>query len=58
MEFPKDNIPCIGGSWIVKRDLVKNQDWDGIKAMTADARRIVEKGDKHVQTRGSVETKG
>ena len=26
------HIPCIGGSWIVKKELVDNEDWSGISA--------------------------
>ena len=44
----EDNIPCIGGSWIVKKELVKNEDWHGITAMAADVRKIVEKGETYV----------
>jgi len=38
----EDNIPCIGGSWIVKKDLVMNEDWDGITARATDVRKILE----------------
>ena len=35
----EDFIPCIGGSWIVKKDLVVNEDWDGITARAQDVGR-------------------
>ncbi|CAA6679629.1 MULTISPECIES: bifunctional 4-hydroxy-2-oxoglutarate aldolase/2-dehydro-3-deoxy-phosphogluconate aldolase [unclassified Lentimonas] len=28
----EDNVPCIGGSWIVQQDLVDQEDWAGITA--------------------------
>lgn len=30
------NVPAIGGSWIVKKELVENEDWAGITARAAD----------------------
>ena len=30
------NVPAIGGSWIVKQDLVASEDWDGITTRAAD----------------------
>jgi len=35
----QSNVPAVGGSWIVKKELVDNEDWDGI---TASARRAIE----------------
>lgn len=32
----EDNVPTIGGSWIVKKELVNNGDWSGITARAAD----------------------
>lgn len=34
------NVPTIGGSWIVKQDLVNAGDWDGITARAAEVCRI------------------
>jgi len=31
------NVVCIGGSWMVPPDLVKNQDWDGITKLCVEA---------------------
>jgi len=31
-----DNVPAIGGSWIVKQDLVEKGDWPGITARAAE----------------------
>ena len=31
----EDNVPCIGGSWIVKKELVDKSDWAGIAASAA-----------------------
>ncbi len=30
------NVPAIGGSWIVKQELVYNEDWTGLTARAAD----------------------
>jgi len=38
----EDNVPTIGGSWIVKKDLVLNEDWDGLAARAAEVRRILD----------------
>ena len=38
----EDNVPTIGGSWIVKKDLVENEDWEGLAARAAEVRRIIE----------------
>jgi 2-dehydro-3-deoxyphosphogluconate aldolase/(4S)-4-hydroxy-2-oxoglutarate aldolase len=38
------NVPTIGGSWIVKKELVDNEDWAGITARAADVIRVLEKG--------------
>jgi 2-dehydro-3-deoxyphosphogluconate aldolase/(4S)-4-hydroxy-2-oxoglutarate aldolase len=32
-----DNVCAVGGSWIVRQDLVEKQDWDGITAVAAAA---------------------
>ena len=32
----EDNVPTIGGSWIVKKELVDTGDWSGIAARAAD----------------------
>lgn len=31
-----DIVPAVGGSWIVKKDLVMKEDWDGITARAAE----------------------
>lgn len=31
----EDNVPCIGGSWIVKKEMVDKADWGGITASAA-----------------------
>ncbi|MEM8893612.1 MAG: bifunctional 4-hydroxy-2-oxoglutarate aldolase/2-dehydro-3-deoxy-phosphogluconate aldolase [Bacteroidota bacterium] len=31
-----DNVPCIGGSWIVKKELIEQEDWEAI-SVRADA---------------------
>lgn len=31
-----DIVPAVGGSWIVKKDLVMKEDWDGITASAAE----------------------
>jgi 2-dehydro-3-deoxyphosphogluconate aldolase/(4S)-4-hydroxy-2-oxoglutarate aldolase len=36
------NIPTIGGSWIVKQDLVNNSDWDGITARAVDVLQMID----------------
>ncbi|MCF7848149.1 MAG: bifunctional 4-hydroxy-2-oxoglutarate aldolase/2-dehydro-3-deoxy-phosphogluconate aldolase [Kiritimatiellales bacterium] len=38
----EDNVPVIGGSWIVKKELVLNEDWAGITARAAEVRQIVD----------------
>lgn len=30
------NVPAIGGSWIVKKELVDNEDWAGITTRAAE----------------------
>lgn len=30
------NVPAVGGSWVVKKDLVDSEDWSGITARAAD----------------------
>tara|TARA_R110002096_G_scaffold20971_3_gene68474 strand:+ start:8394 stop:9053 length:660 start_codon:yes stop_codon:yes gene_type:complete len=32
----EDIVPAVGGSWIVQKDLVMNEDWDGITARAAE----------------------
>lgn len=32
------NVPTVGGSWIVKKDLVDAEDWEGITARAAEVR--------------------
>jgi 2-dehydro-3-deoxyphosphogluconate aldolase/(4S)-4-hydroxy-2-oxoglutarate aldolase len=41
------NVVAIGGSWIVRQDLVNNHDWDGITARAADAIKTANKGRKN-----------
>lgn len=38
----EDLVPAIGGSWIVKKDLVENEDWDGLTARAEEVRKIIE----------------
>jgi 2-dehydro-3-deoxyphosphogluconate aldolase/(4S)-4-hydroxy-2-oxoglutarate aldolase len=38
------NVPAIGGSWIVKKELVTNEDWAGISARAADVTKALQKG--------------
>ena len=38
------HIPTIGGSWIVKNELVENEDWAGITARAAEVIQALEKG--------------
>ena len=40
----ESNIPCIGGSWIVKQDLVEHEDWAAITARAADVIKILKNG--------------
>ncbi len=35
-------ISAIGGSWIAKRDLINNEDWDAIEANAREARQIAD----------------
>jgi 2-dehydro-3-deoxyphosphogluconate aldolase/(4S)-4-hydroxy-2-oxoglutarate aldolase len=37
-------VPNIGGSWIVKQEMVLNEDWEGITARAAEVRKIIEEG--------------
>ena len=37
----EDNVPTIGGSWIVKKELVDTGDWSGIAARAADVIKAV-----------------
>ncbi|MDZ8118402.1 bifunctional 4-hydroxy-2-oxoglutarate aldolase/2-dehydro-3-deoxy-phosphogluconate aldolase [Pontiella agarivorans] len=41
------NVPTIGGSWIVKQDLVNAGDWKGITARAAEVIETVQKGLKN-----------
>ena len=36
-----DKIICCGGSWMVKGELVKNGEFDKIRDLTAEARKLV-----------------
>ena len=38
------NVPAVGGSWIVKQQLVENQDWSGISARAAEVIAKVKEG--------------
>ncbi len=38
----ESNVPAVGGSWIVKRDLLLCEDWGAITARAAEVRRILE----------------
>ncbi|TWT83590.1 putative KHG/KDPG aldolase [Planctomycetes bacterium CA13] len=40
------NVSAIGGSWIVKQELVNNEDWAGIAARAADVIKASKKGSK------------
>lgn len=40
----EDIVPTVGGSWIVKNELVENEDWEGITARAADVIQALEKG--------------
>jgi 2-dehydro-3-deoxyphosphogluconate aldolase/(4S)-4-hydroxy-2-oxoglutarate aldolase len=44
----EDNVPTIGGSWIVKKEMVLSEDWDGITARAAEVRKIINEGVNHV----------
>ena len=37
----EDHVPAIGGSWIVKKDLVLNEDWDSLAARAAEIRNLI-----------------
>ena len=39
-----DNVPTIGGSWIVDKVLVENNDWDGLSARAAEVKGIISGG--------------
>jgi len=41
----EDNVPTIGGSWIVKKDLVEQEDWDGLATRAAQVRSILNEAD-------------
>lgn len=38
------NVPTIGGSWIVKKELVDNEDWTGITARAANVVKVLNRG--------------
>jgi 2-dehydro-3-deoxyphosphogluconate aldolase/(4S)-4-hydroxy-2-oxoglutarate aldolase len=38
----EDNVPTVGGSWIVRKDLLMNADWDGITACAVEVRQILD----------------
>ena len=38
----EDNVPTIGGSWIVQKDLVVNEDWTGLTARAAEVRQLLD----------------
>jgi 2-dehydro-3-deoxyphosphogluconate aldolase/(4S)-4-hydroxy-2-oxoglutarate aldolase len=38
------HIPCIGGSWIVKKELVDNEDWSGISARAKEVLQAIRRG--------------
>jgi 2-dehydro-3-deoxyphosphogluconate aldolase / (4S)-4-hydroxy-2-oxoglutarate aldolase len=38
----EENVPTIGGSWIVQKDLVMTGDWDGIAARAAEVRSMLD----------------
>jgi len=43
VEYLKEpNVPVIGGSWIVKKELVDNEDWTGITARATDVMHAIE----------------
>ena len=44
----EDIVPCIGGSWIVEKELVENEDWDKLTVRAAGIRNILNKGDGYV----------
>jgi 2-dehydro-3-deoxyphosphogluconate aldolase/(4S)-4-hydroxy-2-oxoglutarate aldolase len=35
------NVPTVGGSWIVKKDLVEKEDWAGIRSRAQEVRQAV-----------------
>ncbi|VGO11985.1 KHG/KDPG aldolase [Pontiella desulfatans] len=39
-----DNVPTIGGSWIVEKGLVESGDWNGLSARAAEVREMINKG--------------
>ena len=45
VEYLKEpNVPTIGGSWIVKKELVDNEDWAGITARATDVIKALQRG--------------
>ena len=36
------NVPTVGGSWIVKKDLVQSEDWAGLQARAADVAKALQ----------------
>jgi 2-dehydro-3-deoxyphosphogluconate aldolase/(4S)-4-hydroxy-2-oxoglutarate aldolase len=43
-----DNVPTIGGSWIVDKGLVENNDWDGLSTRATEVREMINKGADNV----------
>jgi 2-dehydro-3-deoxyphosphogluconate aldolase/(4S)-4-hydroxy-2-oxoglutarate aldolase len=44
------NVPTVGGSWIVKKELIENEDWIGIRSRAKEVRNAVDsaKTDVHL----------
>lgn len=38
----EDNIPVAGGSWLTKKELIGNKDWQAITERAAEVRRILD----------------
>ena len=36
------NVPTVGGSWIVKKELIENEDWIGIRSRAKEVRNAVD----------------
>ena len=48
VEYLKEpNVPTIGGSWVVRKKLVDNEDWAGVTARAADVINALERGSKN-----------
>ncbi|MEM9227225.1 MAG: bifunctional 4-hydroxy-2-oxoglutarate aldolase/2-dehydro-3-deoxy-phosphogluconate aldolase [Verrucomicrobiota bacterium] len=43
-----ENVPCIGGSWIVKKELVDQEDWARITARASEVMSTLQQGAKYV----------